>query len=141
MNPIIKIMMITMCINIVAFVSMGDTIWNETFVGNSTYSLFDTTNIDLGDTQSIKTGPNVETITRMNMTSDSATLGTWNELVYTNPLSIVWRTVRLFFKFFFALPMLMLQMNMPTYLVLMFGVPIAFIYLFAIVFLVRGVNP
>ena len=141
MNPIIKILIITLCINIVAFICMGDTLWNETFVGDSSYNLFDTSKVNLDEAQSITTGANVDTLIGMNMTSESATLGTGSELVYTNPLSIAWGAIKLFFTFSFALPMLLVQMNLPGYVVLMFGIPIFFIYIFAIVFLIRGVNP
>jgi len=141
MNPIIKILILTMCINIVAFIAIKDTVWEETFVGDSESSLFDTSNIDLDEAHSIQTSTNVGNITGMELTSDTTTLGTGSELVYTNPLSIVWRSVGLFFTFFFALPVLLIQMGIPTYIVIMFAVPLAFVYLFSIIFFVRGVNP
>lgn len=141
MNPIIKIIILTMCINMVAFIAMQDTVWEETFVGDSSTSLFDMSKVDLDEAQSIKTSANVASITGMELTSDTTTLGTGNELVYTNPLSIVWGTIKLLFTFFFALPVLLIQMGLPTYVVVMFGVPLSFIYLLSIFFFVRGVNP
>ena len=141
MNPIIKIIILTMCINMVAFIAMQDTEWEETFVGDSSTSLFDMSKIDLDEAQSIKTSANVANITGMKLTSDTTTLGTGSELVYTNPLSIVWGTINLLFTFFFALPVLLIQMGLPTYVVVMFGVPLSFIYLLSIFFFVRGVNP
>ena len=140
MNPIIKIIILTMCINMVAFIAMQDTVWEETFVGDSSTSLFDMSKVDLDEAQSIKTSANVASITGMELTSDTTTLGTGNELVYTNPLSIVWGTIKLLFTFFFALPVLLIQMGLPTYVVVMFGVPLSFIYLLSIFFFVRGVN-
>jgi len=142
MNPLIKILIMTLCINIVAFICMNDVIWEETFVGDSDYSLFDTAKVDLGDAGSVTQGSNVDDIVGIGMGSgDTGTVEIGTGVSYVDSLSIAWSAVKLFFTFFFALPMLLIQMQLPTYIVIMFGVPMAFIYLFALVFLVRGVNP
>ena len=141
MNPIIKVLILTLCINIVAFISMGDNLWQETFVGNSQSSLLNTTNIDLQNPQSIEYSSNVNSITGTNLTTSSTVLGTGSELVYTNSLSVAWKSIQLFFTLFFALPVLFIQMQLPGYVTLMVAIPIAFIYLFSIIFFIRGVNP